>query len=120
MRDVPLDGNCLFTVIETQLQRCEIQLRDESLREQLATFLEHHPYAHDGTCHLRNFVAAPVVSDDSYNADAEVPNHKDEYINSIEDENIQQELQLHWCKYLERLKSSAWGDHIAVQGLADI
>ena len=71
MRDVPRDGNCLFTAVETQLQRYEIQLGDESLREQLVTFLERHPYTHDGTSHLREFVAAPVVSADSYSADTE-------------------------------------------------
>ena len=67
---------------------------------------------------MREFVAAPIVSADSYNADTEVPNDEDEYINSIEDENTRRELR--WCKYLERLKSTAWGDHIAVQGLADM
>ena len=118
VRDVPCDGNCLFTAVETQLQRYEIQLGDESLREQLITFLERHPYTHDGTSHLREFVAAPVVSADSYSADTEVPNDEDEYINSIEDEKTRRELR--WCKYLERLRSTAWRDHIAVQGLADM
>ena len=47
-----------------------------------------------------------------------VPNDEDEYINSIEDEKTRRELR--WCKYLERLRSTAWGDHIAVQGLADM
>ena len=112
MSDVPRDGNCLFAAVETQLQRCEIQLGDESLREQLESFLEN-----DGT-HLRDFLAAPVVSADSYNADTEVPNDEDECINAVEDAETRRELR--WCKYLERLKSTAWGDHIAVQGLADM
>ena len=88
------------------------------MREQLVSFLERHTYTHDGTSHLRDFLAAPVVSADSYNADTEVPNDEDECINSVEDAEIRQELR--WCKYLERLKSTAWGDHIAVQGLADM
>ena len=87
------------------------------MREQLVSFLEHHPYTHDGT-HLRDFLAAPVVSADSYNTDTEVPNDEDECINAVEDAETRRELR--WCKYLERLKSTAWGDHIAVQGLADM
>ena len=51
------------------------------------TYLEHHPFTHDGTCHLRVFIAAPVVSTDSYSADTEAPNDRDECINSIEDAN---------------------------------
>jgi len=31
VRDVPRDGNCLFTAVESQLQRYEIQCGDESL-----------------------------------------------------------------------------------------
>jgi DNA replication protein DnaC len=118
VRDVPRDGNCLFTAVEIQLQRYEIRRGDESLREQLVTYLQRNPYTHDGTCHLREFVAAPVVSADAYNADTEVPNDEDLYINSVEDAETRQELR--WCKYLESLKSTAWGDHIAVQGLADM
>ena len=119
MRDVPRDGNCLFTAVESQLQRYEIQLNDESLREQLATYVQHNPYTRDGTCHLRDFVAVPVFSADFYNADTEAPNEEvDQCINSIEDAETQQEVR--WCKYLEGLQSTAWGDHIAVQGLADM
>ena len=29
-------------------------------------------------------------------------------------------MQLRWLQYLERLNAGAWGDHIAVQGLADM
>ena len=48
----------------------------------------------------------------------EAPSEQDEYINSIEDPELQQ--QLRWLQYLERLNAGAWGDHIAVQGLADM
>ena len=118
VRDVPHDGNCLFTAVLTQLQTCGIQHGDVSLREQLVTFLQHHPYTHEGTSHLREFVAAPIVSADSYNADTEVPNNEDVYINSIE--NVETRQELCWCRYLVTLKSTAWSDHIAVQGLADM
>ena len=74
VRDVAHDGNCLFTAIETQLPRFGIHCDGESLREQLVTYLEHHPFTHDGTCHLREFIAVPVVSTDPYSADTEAPN----------------------------------------------
>ena len=73
---MPRDGNCPFTAVESQLQRYEIQLNGESLREQLVTYLQRNPYTRTGTCHLREFVAAPVFSADSYNADSEAPNEK--------------------------------------------
>ena len=118
MRDMPRDGNCLFTAVESQLQRYEIQQSDESLREQLVTYLQRNPYTHGGTCHLREFVAAPVFSADSYNADTEEPNGQDVIVNTIED--VETQLEVRWYKYLQGLKSTAWGDHIAVQGLADM
>ncbi len=118
VRDVARDGDCLFTAVETQLQRCGVQCGDQTLREQLVTYLQHHPYTHDGSCHSREFIAASVVCADSYNADTETPNDEDEYKNSIEDADTRQELR--WHKYLDRLSSTAWGDHIAVQGLADM
>ena len=43
---------------------------------------------------------------------------EDHFISSIADDDTRQ--QLRWCRYLSRLKSTAWGDHIAVQGLADM
>ena len=50
--------------------------------------------------------------------DTELPNEVDEYINSIEDPQVRQ--QRRWLIYLERVSADAWGDHIAVQGLADM
>ena len=109
---MPRDGNCLFTAVETQLQRFEIQQGDESLREQLVTYLQRNPYTRDGTCHLTELVAAPVFSADTYNADPEEPNDEDVIVNTIED--VETQLEVRWCKYLQGLKSTAWGDHIAV------
>ena len=43
---------------------------------------------------------------------------EDHFISSIADDDTRQ--QLRWCRYLSRLNSTAWGDHIAVQGLADM
>ena len=100
------------------MQKCGTQCGDQTLREQLVTYLKHHPFTHDRTCHLWEFIAAPVFSNDQYNADTEAPDDQDECINSIEDANTQQELR--WHKYLEGFRSTAWGDHIAVPGPADM
>ena len=65
-----------------------------------------------------NAVSQPVASQDAYNADTEPPTAEDEYINSVADPQLQ--LQLRWQKYLRDLKNEAWGDHIALQGIADM
>ena len=41
-----------------------------------------------------------------------------EYINSVVDPQLR--LKLRWEKYLRSLKNGAWGDHIALQGVADM
>ena len=79
--------------------------------------LQSSPYTH-GSSHLRDYVSAPVIADDPLNADTEAPTRQDEVISSIEDADLRQ--QLRWLQYLERLNAGAWGDHIAVQGLADM
>ena len=64
VRDVPRDGNCLFSAVAVQLNSLGIQPGETSLREQLVEYLEAHPYTHDGSSHFRNYVSAPVVSND--------------------------------------------------------
>ena len=118
VRDVPRDGNCLFSAVAVQLNSLGIQPGKTSLREQLMEYLEAHPYTHDGSSHFRNYVSAPVVSDDPSNADTEAPSEQDDVISSVNDLRLRQ--QLRWLQYLERLNAGAWGDHIAVQGLADM
>ena len=118
VRDVPRDGNCLFSAVAVQLNSLGIQPGDTSLREQLVEYLEAHPYTHDGSSHFRNHVSAPVVSDDPSNADTEAPSEQDDIISSVDDLRLRQ--QLRWLQYLDRLNAGAWGDHIAVQGLADM
>ena len=92
-----------------------IQPGETSLREQLVEYLEAHPYTHGGSSHFRNYISAP---DDPSNADTEVPSEQDNIISSIDDLRLCQALR--WLQYLDRLNASAWGDHIAVQGLADM
>ena len=48
VRDVPRDGNCLFSAVEMQLENFGIQPGETSLREQLVKHLQSHPYTHDG------------------------------------------------------------------------
>ena len=66
-------------------------------------------------CH---YLSQPVSSDDSYNADTDQPTAEDEYINSVPNPQLQTELR--WRKYLRCLRQGAWGDHITMQGIADM
>ena len=118
VRDVPRDGNCLFSAVAVQLDSLGIPPSKTSLREQLVEYLQEHPYIHDSSSHFREFISASVISDDPSNADTEAPSQQDVFINSIE--NLRLRQQLRWLRYLERLHAGAWGDHIAVQGLADM
>ena len=60
-------------------------------------------------------VSQPIASCD---ADTEPPTAEDEYISSVSDPQLQ--LQLRWEKYLMCLRNGAWGDHITIQGIADM
>ena len=111
---VPGDGSCLFHSVRMQLETLGIHLQARAMREQLAQYLQEHPYTHDGSCHLRVFLSDSVAS----TGDMESAEEEDHFISSIADDDTRQ--QLRWCRYLSRLNSTAWGDHIAVQGLADM
>ena len=55
VRDVPRDGDCLFSAVAVQLNSLGILPGETNLREQLVEYLEaHHPYTHDGSSHFRN------------------------------------------------------------------
>ena len=109
-QNAPCDGNSLFTAVKTQLPRIGIQLGEESLRKQLVNYLQHHPYTNDGTTRLRDFIAAPVLSTNAYNAVKDVVDDEHEYISSIEHDGVCAELR--WKKYLQGLELKSWGDHI--------
>ena len=85
VRDVPRDGKCLFSAVAVQLDRLGIQSGETSLREQLVEYLQAHPYTHDGYFHFREYIPAPVISDDPSNVDTEAPINQDEFIYSVED-----------------------------------
>ena len=109
---VPADGNCMFAAVSHQLQISGVKSVDSSeLRETVANHLEANSALY------WNAVSEPVVSHDAYNADTEPPT-ADEYISSVADPQLR--LQLEWEKYLSRLRNGAWGDHIALQGIADM
>ena len=48
----------------------------------------------------------------------EPPAAEDEYINSVADPELRTKLR--WEKYLTCLRQGAWGDHITLQGIADM
>ena len=84
VRDVPRDGNCLFSAVGMQLEDVGIQLGERNLRAELVEHLQSRPYTH-GSSHLREYI---VVSDDPFNADTEAPTEQDEFISSIEDPDL--------------------------------
>ena len=112
IHDVPYDGNCMFSALSYQLQSIGVSNSDE-LRQMVANYLESNAASY---C---NFVSQPVVSHDAYNADTQSPDVEDEYIiNNIADPQLQ--VRLRWEKYLRCLRNGAWGDHITIQGIADM
>ena len=113
IHDVPYDGNCMFSAVSYQLQTSGVCNVDSSdLRQKVADHLEANPPLY---C---DFLSQPVSSDDSYNADTDQPTADDEYINSVPNSQLQTELR--WRKYLRSLRHGAWGDHITMQGIADM
>ena len=65
-----------------------------------------------------DYLSQSVVSHDAYSADTEPPTVEDEYINNVADPQLQ--VQLRWEKYLRCLREGAWGNHITIQGIADM
>ena len=113
IHEVPRDGNCLFMAISYQLKHCQID--SDVMRSMLVTYLRDNPYFND--THCSNFLTS-VSSNDGYNADTEAPDEHDSYIASVV--NPEEQAQLRWVKYLDRLQNGAWGDHIALQGICNM
>ena len=65
-----------------------------------------------------SILAQPMATNNSYNADTEAPGEQDAYIDTTADP--EQQADLRWANYLDRLHSGAWGDHIAIQGIANV
>ena len=105
VQEVPRDGNCLFPAVKVQLDHLGIERGETSLREQLVEYLQSHPYTHDCSSHLKEFISAPVDSEYPSNADTEAPSEQDEFISSTEDPHMRQ--QPRWLRYLARLNAGA-------------
>ena len=78
------------------------------LRLSVANHLEDHRAMY---C---DFLSEPVAS----HADTEASSEEDALIATVADPQLQ--TQLRWKRYIERLRSGAWGDKISVQGIADM
>ena len=85
------------------------------------------PFLHAETLHagiayterqLCHFISQPVHSHNAYDADTEPPSVEDTLISSITDPELRSELTCE--QYITRLRNGAWGDHIALQVIADI
>ena len=112
IHDVPGDGNCLFNAIAYQLRSFGVTINDTSeLRNVVADNLE------ENSDFYRDFVAQPMATNDSYNADTEAPTEQDAHIDTIADP--EQQAELRWTNYLNRLRNGAWGDHLAIQGMSN-
>ena len=81
--NVPGDGSCLFHSVRMQLETLGIHLQARAMREQLAQYLQEHPYTHDGSCHLRAFLSDSVTS----TGDMESAEEEDHFISSIADDD---------------------------------
>ena len=113
IHDVPGDGNCLFNAITYQLRSFGVTINDTSeLRNMVANNLE------ENGDFYRSFLAQPIATNNSYNADTEAPTEQDAYIDTIADP--EQQAELRWANYLNRLRNGAWGDHMAIQGMSNV
>ena len=61
---------------------------------------------------LMPFVVTPVASDSPYSHNTAAPDAIDAYISSIPHPNTSSILT--WERYLERVTSGSWGDHVVI------
>ena len=108
VHDVASDGNCLFSAVAYQLE----SVSASELREIVANHLE------SNSTFYRDFLAQPVQTNNAYNADTEAPTDQDAIIDSVHDK--EQQMQLRWERYIHRFRNGAWGDHLAIQGIANV
>ena len=68
--------------------------------------------------HFPDLISEPISSNDPHNADTEPPTDYDYALSAIENPFVRTELC--WQRYLDRLAHGAWGDHVAIQGIAEM
>ena len=103
----------MLLVLYNELESSDIiSTTVENIRQMVATYLNEHADTY------MPFVASPIVSDSPYNHDTTAPDAIDAYISTIPDPNTSSILA--WERYLERLRSGSWGDHVVIAALANM
>ena len=85
IKDVPADGDCLFSAISVQLESIGIQkVESRDLRSAVADYMEQNPMVTE-ELHYRNFISTAIGGDDYnfLNADTEAPTEEDSHISAI-------------------------------------
>ena len=100
------------------LSNLGLERTHQELRSDVAAYLRSNPHSSDGSTHLRDYISTPLVNPDLYNADMEQPGQIDMDIDQVSDATKQANRK--WEQYLTGLAGNAWGEHIAVQGLANM
>ena len=109
----------MFSAILRQVSGEHSHYTTETLRQAVVDHLRENPYRDaERTCQYRDFLSDVVRTDDAYNVDTEAPDVEDLIINSIADPHEQAERK--WQKYLRRLQAGAYGDEIALTGVAEL
>ena len=64
------------------------------------------------------FVTPPIASKSVLNRDTEAPNAVDASIFSVADPDTRS--QLGYARYVDKVRSGAWGDHVVIAAIADM
>jgi hypothetical protein len=109
---VPGDGDCLYHSVLVHFKASGIMGNDATPRDLRRKLAQH---MRENSENYMGFVCAPV----NHGADTERPTAEDQMINCIDDLQVQQ--QMRFMRFLDKIENgSLWGEHIAVQGLADL
>ena len=115
--DVEGDGNCFYRAVEKQLELLNLpRMTHTELRQNLILYLENETK----TRNYAPFVAQPIkhIHSDALLQDTEPRSDTDDYIDNIDNSTDQTEIR--WIRYIDKISTGAWADHIAVQALADM
>ena len=90
IHDAPYDGNRLFASIAYQLESIATCSVDKSTL--VVDYLENNSNLY------KRFLSQPIVSQDLYNADTELPTAQDAHIETTADHELQ--MELYWANYV--------------------